>query len=404
MRAALTACADFVFECQDGQKVLANKYTLLLASSLLFEMCEEYPEMSTLSLPSSSKHVQLTVDVIHRLHNIQTLSLHDVSAVLNVCDILKCQTMYQKCVMRLWNILRKEHDAELLLKYADIIIHDVSIQRDFLNIFKTLHPIWKDFKNLFENVCMSESLGKMLVWRLGTFFPPHLVFEQIMKSFPGKIPLETALNIFAQSNWAYSHPDEAVIQLHYLKTSFPEDRLYLKNITHAFEAYDISPGSHSKLSATTLEFSNTQRASVLVKIRSPMPRSARSLRVSKFCRLTVDQENGTLNGCIYLERLAKLGGGTFPLTCQHIPIRIMTFERIGTYKENDVIESSHKVSEFWHTFSRDGDVPILDLGNPTTTYVDSAVTLSHALSSQWLQYIRLDIFYSFEDIREMPIF
>lgn len=403
LRAALDTYSDMNLHCEDGIVVKANAFTMISTCDILRHMFQEFGRDGIKDVPIPSfdgATIRVAVDVIHGITSVTELSFDEVEKCCKGFEYLGCTILKKKILARIWHFVSKAEDTATVLRCVDKLLVSPLHARDTLNKFKSLAPVWNDFKTIFEHVTMTEDIALVCMWRLSRFFPAHLIFDVLIDAFPpNHLSFDTCLKVMGcYRTGKYHHPDELVMSSNKILSKFKdEDRaIHLQAISDAFCEYDVSP-SGSKLIGTTLTFANEPKTSVLAKIYDPF-RGTKVLRIKRTMTVSVNTVNGLVGGTCDVEKLDE--NQCYPST---ILVRIMTYNTT-VLTGRDTIDHGYDTTETWREFDNVHYGEILQLDHPNSKNDAAETILSNAVKSPSLRYVRLDFFYGHGDIRHLPIF
>ena len=399
----LCACADAVVCTSDGSQIPCSKYTCMASCALLRELMDATTLDKTLDgkliipMPGmDSACLRLTLEVLHGVRRVTSLSLPEVTLVLRGVGYLGCTAMDEPLMDRVWSLVSYtslstvQQHAGKLLRYPKHAIKT-------LNLLIRMMPLWIDFKTFLEDdrLEMDAELAVFLATHMVKFFPPATTVCTLVDLLPRASLTQTTLLRLAgvPGGGVYFHPRETVGLITMLHTYYkskqwdPVMEACLQTLVDAYRRYEVVPQSASTMNGSVFMYDASPTSSAYLTIDRRV-RKPRTVRVCPWLRVVIDPGTGHIQLWLRPYKMDEMAR-----VARNVQLRLTAGHSLA-FEDADVWYEWHNLSITSNTMLTVGSV------NRST---GSHSAFHEAVRSSSLKSLRFDVFYGPVSILENPL-
>ena len=413
----LDKCADMVLQCDDGTLIPCCTYNCVSASGVmrnLLEMVDDEVEYTysksadgrrpriVVPFPNVPSDMLLTtMDVIHGVRSIASMTLADVSLTFRGMDLLDCSCMHNILLTRVWQLVCTESNLEAILEHAAKMVRCDMYRTQFLTRLFQLAPLWTSFRELvFPRLDMDFPLAKVLGPVLMKVFPAALVFKELLETLPASVFVKDGAMfelIGDTSNGVYYHPLEMEDVLHAAQIAMESASQIssgsncpaaaaFRAIRTAMLVYDVAPTSASSMHGTVITYERVRAASVMLVVEKRLKKT-KQFRATKWLRVLVDPAAGTIDFGLRLADMDENGR-----EARAAQVRIMAWATDRPTPGEVWMVYTAPFLQPWMTLSK---------ADASSTF-GSELAMRATVQSSRLHKIRVDVFYGRNSVFTHP--
>lgn len=391
----LQQCADAVI-LSGETSIPVSKFTCFTQCSVLRDLAEDVSFETTqdgktiLPVPGivDPSCLQVTMDILHGILPIHTLTCAQCEAAFRGIEILGCPSTLTGAVMdRLWNALALS-PARQYIAHAPKFLQSSKYRVRMLVQLVRFMPHWNAFRQFLENYDdMNLDLAVCMASKLVEFYPPVPVILTLLDHLPRDFNTVAQL-LGVDGRGIYFHPRESIQVLTHVMHAYPWEpatKSIFAMMLDAHKRYEVAPHSVATLHGTVFTYEGNAAASALLHFDRPLSRH-RCLVVTPWLTVDVYPTGRVLAGLApwKIDTMAHMAPG--------VQVRLTASHRDGNVVEDVWYEWGQRVTP---------DTYLQTTRNVTRRMGDVA-KFEHLMRHASLRSLRIDVFYGLASILDRP--
>jgi hypothetical protein len=390
MHSLLATCADMKIKCSDGSIVLANKFTMLAACSVLNQVYEDTcPTDNIIPLTGiPSTWPRIAVDLLHHLKKPSDLNLQEIVDAQDAFQFVGCKLMRHALANRLWVFLKQFTTQSSLVPYIDRVMSvGPEMRNQFVSKFRTLDPRWVSVREVIRKSDLTLESATYFMTIFVRYYPASVVFREIFEHLPSALltPQIAMMLMSAHAGGTYFHPGEiepaTSCVMRCVQSSVGHEYTFLRTVLDTMCDYEDAPVR--KIGGTSIQYEYTPRISAHVNVVKKAG-VGWTTRIAPW--LTLTKEGNSLHGTL---DLWKIPAAREAIHCQvHIAA-------VAERRDPETQKFETVVVDVWRRYDGISD-HALDLGeyNPSNS---GEVELAALLPLHGLRHIHINAFFGLRD-------
>lgn len=402
-RELLAQCADAVVCTSNGTHIPVSKYTCMASCPLLRELMDATTLEKTadgkviIPIPGTdSSCLQLTLEIIHGVRLVPSLSLAEVLSVLSGTSFLGCIAMEDALMDRLWSLMSCA-SITLVREHAGTLLRSPNHGVKMLSLLIRLMPLWKDFRTFLEAdyVAMDAELAVFMGSQLVKFFPPATVLCALVDLLPrASLTQSTLLKLVGlPGSGVYFHPRETTAMISMMLNYFgakrwdPSVEACFRTLMDASRRYEAVPHAASVINGSVFMYDGAPTSSAYLAIDRRLT-TTKTVRVCPWLRVVINPGTGHIQLWLRPYKMDEMSR-----VARNIQLRLTA----GHSAEMDNVDVWYE----WHNVSVTPSTVLTVASVNRSTGSHSA--FHEAVRSSSLKSLRLDVFYGALSALDNPL-